>query len=84
MDFTKLLGSLGNLDLSKMLGGVTDMFGNEGFKNLLGGGLGIYNAMQAGDLMDFQKDMMGRNEARSADVFQREKEDEEARKALDF
>ncbi len=93
MNFTDFLGSLtsgmGDLfgkdgQLGSMMGGITDMFGNEGFKNLLGGGLGIYNSMQAGDMMDFQKDLMRSNEARSQDVFDREKRDEEARMALDF
>lgn len=85
MDFMKLLGQgLGNLDLGKMLGGVTDMFGQEGFKNLLGGGLGLYNTLQAGDMMDFSKDMMQRNEARSQDAYNRDKAEEEARYALDF
>jgi len=86
MDWTSLFGEtgLGGLDLGKMLSGITDLFKNEGFANLLGGGLGLYNTIQAGNLMDFQKDMYKANEARNQDLYEREKKEEEARHALDF
>jgi len=82
MDFGKLLSGI--TDLFGKEGGLGDILGSQGFKNIMGGGMSIWDRMQAGDLMDFQKDMWKRNEARSADLFQREKQEEEARHALDF
>lgn len=80
----QLMKGLGDLDLTKMLGGMTDMFENEGLTNMLGVGKGIYDSMQAGNMMDFQKDKWNMNEARTAEAHKRATDKDDATLALDF
>ncbi len=36
--------------------GLMELLGNEGFANLIKGGTGLWQGMQMGDMLDFQKD----------------------------
>ena len=57
--------------------GIMGMLGSEGFSNLLSGGSSLMQGLQTGDLLDFQKDLATKADARSAALF---KEDSKATK----
>lgn len=60
------------------------LFGNEGFANLLKTGFAGYGAFKAGDMMNFQKDMMKKSEQRQDALFKQDQESRDYRKNLDF
>lgn len=71
--------------LSKLLGSdFMKLLGSEGFGNLIKGGTALYGGMQAGDMMDFQKSLANKSEARTETLFQQDQEDRERNKNLDF
>lgn len=84
----ELFGSLG-----KLLGitganggpaGFADILGSDVFKNLLGGGLAVKGIMDTNEMMDFNKDLATKADARTQTLFQQDQEDRNALKSLDF
>lgn len=65
-------------------GGLGNFLGSEMFGNLIKGGSALMGGMQAGDMMDFQKDLMGNAENRTNTLFEQDQEDRERDKNLDF
>jgi len=64
--------------------GLMGILGNEGFGNLLDGGMKLYNGMQMGDMLDFQKGMAKNADRRTESLFQQDKREQEALNNLNF
>ena len=75
---TKLLGENFGKD------GLMGILGSEGFANLIKGGTSLYNGMQMGDMLDFQKGLATKADQRTDTLFQQDQEDRDALKNLDF
>ncbi len=86
MDFlTKLFGDLaGSFGKDGMMSGLMDMLGSEGMSNLMKGGTALYGGMQAGDMMDFNKSMATKADARQDTLMGNLEEDRARDKNLDF
>ena len=72
--------------LNKLLSsiGIEGGLGGDMFKNLVGMGTDIWKGLQAGDMMDFNKDMANKSMGMQEDVFAMNKEDREKNENLDF
>jgi len=46
-----------------------EMLGSEGMKNLISGGTALMNGLQAGDMLDFQKNLAKKQDARTDALF---------------
>ncbi len=64
--------------------GIMGMLGSEGFKNLLAGGKSLYDANQTGNMLDFQKGLATKADARTEKLFQRDEQEQEALNNLNF
>ena len=64
--------------------GIMDMLGSEGMKNIITGGTALMNGMQTGDMLDFQKGLATKADARTDKLFAQDQEDKEALNNLDF
>ena len=78
----KAIFGSGGLDFGKQ--GIMGTLGSEGFSNLLKGGMSIYNGMQMGDMLDFQKGMAKNADRRTESLFQQDKREQEALNNLNF
>ena len=58
--------------------------GSEGFANLIKGGTSLYNGMQMGDMLDFQKNLATKADQRTDTLFQQDQEDRKAMNDLEF
>lgn len=78
-------------------GGIGEFLNSEMFGNLIKGGSALYSGMQAGDMMDFSQNLMGKQDARAETLFQDDQEqlamnrdntfsltDDQKKEALDF
>lgn len=61
-----------------------NLFGKEGFANLLKTGLDLYSINQAGNQMDFQNQITKDNQRKSNILFDQQQKDDEARRNIDF
>ena len=64
--------------------GLMGILGSEGFANLLKGGASLMSGMQMGDMLDFQKDLASKADARTNILFNQDQQDRDAAKNLDF
>jgi len=64
--------------------GILGALGSEGFSNLLQGGMSLYNGMQMGDMLDFQKNLANDAQIKSNLLFDQDQEDRQRRKDLNF
>ena len=73
--------------LSSLFGadsGLMKILGSEGMKNLIAGGSALYSASQTGDMLDFQKGLATKADARTDKLFQQDQEDRDALNDLEF
>jgi len=64
--------------------GIMGMLGNEGVSNLIKGiGTGM-NMFQTGDMMDFQKGLANKADARTQGLYDRDQREQDALNNLDF
>ena len=64
--------------------GIMGMLGSEEMKNLISGGMGLYQANQTGDMLDFQKNMATKADARTQTLFDQDQDEQEALNNLNF
>ncbi len=64
--------------------GIMGMLGSEGFSSLLKGGADLMTGLQTGDMLDFQKDLASKADARTDTLFNQDQEDREYRQNLNF
>ena len=87
-------GAAGSAASSGIMSSLTSLFGpdsplmnilgSEGMKNLITGGLGLKNGLEMGDMLDFQKNLAVKADARTEQIFDRDMEKDELRsKAFD-
>ena len=74
--------------LSKLLGvsdkAMESFMTGDGLMNLMKGGMGIYNGMKMGDMMDFQKGLAQQQMGMQRDAFNMQKEDRQKAQNLDW
>jgi hypothetical protein len=60
------------------------MLGSEGMANLIKGGTSLFNGMQMGDMLDFQKNLATKADQRTDTLFQQDQKDRQALNDLEF
>jgi len=71
---------VGNFSLDSLM----NLIGSDGFKNIMQGGLGLYQGIQNKDMLDFQKQLATKTDARNDVLFQNQQDDRERNQNLKF